>query len=283
MQAGAPNALDSATARIEKFKDDLMSYAEKYGLKILGALLILTVGWIVVRWMTGAVRSWLDKQQLEPPVKSLITRVVRLLLMIGVLLAALDTAGFPTLTLITGIGVAGVGVGLALQGVLSNLVAGLTIIFTKPYRVGEYINIANVHGQVQHIEMFSTVLLHNDLSRVVIPNRKIVGEILHNYGKIRQLKLNVAVAYGTDLDAAFRLIREILAANDRVLKDPAPAIGIAALTDSSITIAVNPWTTLTDFGPAQVELYQAILNHFRAQKIEIPLPQREVRLLNQPE
>jgi len=282
LEAGSTNVLTGAAARIEKLKDDIVDYAAKYGMKILGALVILIAGWIVVRWLTGMVRNWLEKQQLEPPVKTLFVRVVRLLLMLGVLLAALDTAGFPTLTLLTGIGVAGVGVGLALQGVLSNLVAGLTIIFTKPYRVGEYIHIAGVHGQVQNIELFSTVLLHNDLSTVVIPNRKIVGEILHNYGKTRQLNLTVAVAYGTDLDAAFALVKEILAANPRVLKDPTPGLGIAGLTENAVTLGIYPWTKLPDYGPAQLELYQAIVDRFRAKNIEIPFPRREVRLLNQP-
>jgi small conductance mechanosensitive channel len=169
--------------------------------------------------------------------------------------------------MLAGIGVAGVGIGLALQGVLGNLVAGLTIIFTKPFRVGEYIEIVGVSGQVKHIELFSTMLLHSDMSHVMVPNRKLVGEVLHNYGHIRQLDLGVGV-------------RKILAANTRVLKDPVPFVGISALGDFSIQITIKPWTKVADYNPAQVEIYEAILNEFRAHKIEIPFPQREVRLLN---
>ena len=216
---------------------------------------------------------------MEPPVRTLLVRVTRLLVMVFTAVMVLDKFGVPVATLVASIGVAGVGIGLALQGVLSNLVAGLTIIFTKPFRVGEYVEIASDHGQVTNIEFFSTVLRHNDLSTVVIPNKKIVGEILHNYGTIRQLNLSVNVAYGSNLNEVLPLLREIIAANPRVLKNPAPAMGITALTDSAISIAVKPWTTVADYGAAQAEIYQTILERFRAQHIEIPYPQREVRLL----
>jgi small conductance mechanosensitive channel len=224
----------------------------------------------------------LDKQQLEPPVKLLLTRVVRLLLMLAFVLLALDTAGFPILTLIAGIGVAGIGVGLALQGVLSNLFAGLTIIFTKPFRVGEYIEVATVQGEVKHIDLFSTILLHPDMSKIVIPNHKIVGEILHNYGHIRQLSLTVGVGYGSNLSEVVAVVREIVTANARVLKTPAPVIGVSTLANSAINIAICPWTSVADFNPAQAEIYQSVVDAFRARNIEIPFPQHEVRLLNSP-
>jgi len=134
-------------------------------------------------------------------------------------------------------------------------------------------------GQVTTIELFSTTLLHSDKSRVVIPNRKIVGEILHNYGSVRQLNLSVGIAYNADVDRALAVVREILGANARVLKDPQPVVGIEALADSSITIGIFPWVSVPDYGAAQLEIYQAILEQFRARGIEIPFPQREVRLL----
>src|ERR1051326_8687296 len=110
-----------------------------------------------------------------------------------------------------------------MQGVLSNLFAGLMIIFTKPFRVGQYVELLGVQGQVEMIELFSTKLLHGDRSRVVIPNRKIIGEILHNFGAVRQLELNVGVAYDTNLQEAMAVVREILRNNPRVLKEPEPA------------------------------------------------------------
>ena len=137
-------------------------------------------------------------------------------------------------------------------------------------------------GQVKTIELFSTTLLHTDLSRVVIPNRKIIGDILHNYGSVRQLDLSVGVAYGTNLNDATAIVRRVLAGNPRVLKEPAPIVGVTLLADSSINIAIRPWTKVDDFIPAQVEINQAVAEQLRAANISIPFPQREVRLLNNP-
>ena len=209
----------------------------------------------------------------------LMVRVIRILVILLTLLVALDKFGFQIAPLVAAVGVAGLGVGLAFQGVLANVVAGLSIIFTKPYRVGEYIELLNVHGQVLTIELFSTTLLQLDQSRVVIPNRRIVGEILHNYGMIRQLQLKVGVAYDANLDEILGIAKEIVSANPRALKEPAPVIGISELADSSVTLSIQPWVAITDMVRARGELYKAIVERFRASKIDIPFPLRKVRLL----
>jgi small conductance mechanosensitive channel len=202
-----------------------------------------------------------------------------MVVLLMVVVVALDKFGVQIAPLIAGIGIAGLGIGIALQGVLGNVFAGLTIIFTKPFRVGEYIELLGVHGQVTAIELFSTTLIHIDLSRVVIPNRKVVGEILHNFGTVRQLNIKVGVAYGTNLNAALTLVRDIISRNPRILKEPPAVVGVSLLGDSAITISVQPWVAVPDFVDAQVELYQSIIEGFRANEIEIPFPQREVRLL----
>jgi small conductance mechanosensitive channel len=209
-------------------------------------------------------------------------RVVRLLVFLVALLDALEKLSVPIAPALGVMGVAGVGIGFALQHVLGNAVAGLSIIFTKPFRVGEWIEIAGVSGQVTKIELFSTTLLNPDMSRIVVPNRKIVGEIMHNYGGIRQLELSVGVAYGTNLNDATGIVRRVLGANPRVLKEPAPVVGVSLLADSSINIAIKPWVKVEDFGPARAEVNQAIAEELRAANISIPFPQREVRLLNNP-
>jgi small conductance mechanosensitive channel len=282
LQTTDTNAVTAAAAKLSEIQQKLVDFATAYGMQVIGAIIILVIGLLFARWLGNVLARRLEKLQMEPPVRTLLVRVARLIVMAFVLVMVLDKFGVPVLTLVAGMGVAGVGVGLAMQGVLKNLFAGLTIIFTKPFRVGEYIEIAGVYGQVQTIELFSTVLLHPDNSRVVIPNHSIIGEILHNYGNIRQLSLNVGVGYGSDLTQVVALVRGILDANPRVLKNPAPVVGIAALANSSINVAICPWTTVPDFNPAQAEIYKAIIDQFRAHKIEIPFPQHEVRLLNNP-
>jgi small conductance mechanosensitive channel len=243
-----------------------------FGPRLLSALLILVVGLFATRWFAKLAGRGLAKFALEPPVRELILRVVRVLAFLLFALMALQNLGIDLLPLIAGLGIAGAGVALALQGVLGNVAAGLTIIFTRPFRVGEYISIAGEEGSVETITIFSTTLRHADLSRVVIPNRKISGEILHNYGEIRQVDLRVGVAYATDLGAAVAAIKTVLAANPRVLQDPAPLVQATALGDYAIDIAIKPWVAVKDFGAAPGEINPAVLQAFRERGIHVPLP-----------
>src|SRR3954469_10632939 len=183
--------------------DGVINYIKMFlaqkGLDLLGAAVILIVGFFIARWVGKVMQGKLERRDLEPPVRMLMLRLTKLLIIAMTVVIAIQTMGVPVMSLVAGIGVAGVGVGLAMQGVLGNLVAGLTIIFTKPYRVGDYIEIHGEHGQVAQIELFSTILTHADRSRIIIPNRKIVGEILHNHGTTRQLEMTVGVGYDTNI------------------------------------------------------------------------------------
>jgi small conductance mechanosensitive channel len=273
---------DKTINAISRIEAKVVDFLTDYGFQIVGALIILAIGMVIAWWIGRALGRWLEARKIEPPIRMLAVRVVRLLIFLVALLQALEKLSVPIGPALAGIGVAGVGVGLALQGVLGNLVAGLTIIFTKPFRVGEWIEIAGVSGQVKDIELFSTTLLHTDMSRVVIPNRKIIGEILHNYGRVRQLDLSVGVAYGTNLNDATGIVRRVLTGNPRVLKEPVPVVGVTMLADSSINIAIKPWVQVDDFVFAQAEINQAIAEQLRAANISIPFPQREIRMLNHP-
>lgn len=265
---------------LEKIWLQLAEFAVDYGWKLIGAAFILVIGLLVIRWVGKTLQRWLDKREMEPPVRTLIVRVVKLILFGFTFVIVLEKVGVPIAPLLAGVGVLGLGIGLAMQGVLTNLMAGLLIIFTKPFRVGEYVELLGVQGVVQNVDLFSTVLTHPDRSRIVIPNRKIIGEILHNCGHMRQLNLSVGVGYGTNLGEAIATVRDTLAANPRVLKSPEPVVGVSVLADSSIVIAVQPWVKVGDHGAAGGELNQAIVEAFRAKRIEIPFPQREVRVFN---
>jgi small conductance mechanosensitive channel len=266
---------------IEYARQKIVELSIEFGPRALTAAIILTVGFFVGRWIAGLVQRGLEKVTLEPPARLLILRLVRLVVMGMFLVLALTNLGVELLPLIAGLGVAGAGIALALQGVLGNLAAGLTIIFTRPFRVGEYVSMAGEEGRVEAIELFVTKLSHPDLSMVIIPNRKIVGEVLHNYGSLRQLDVVVGVAYSTDLTLALTAVNDALGRNPRVLKDPAPVVRVSMLADSSINIAVKPWVKVPDYGPATGEVNKAIVEEFRARGVSIPFPQREVRLLGQ--
>jgi small conductance mechanosensitive channel len=253
--------------------------AVKFGPRLLVAILILVAGHFVGGWAARATSRMLSRFHLEPPVSALIERAVRILVFGLFFIVALQNLGVELLPLIAGLSVAGAGIALAAQGVLGNVVAGLTIIFTRPFRVGDYVSIAKEEGQVLAIDLFSTTLGHADLSKIVIPNRKIVGEILHNYGRLRQLTIEVGIAYGADIGAALQEVQQVLARNPRVLKDPAPGIAVTRLADSCIVLAACPWVGVADYGAASGEIPRAIAETFRARGIAIPFPQREVRML----
>jgi len=251
----------------------------RYGFQVLGALAILAVGFLVARWLGGMADQRFQKQQMEPPMRILMVRVIKILVLIMAFVVALDKFGFSIAPLVAGIGVAGIGIGFALQGVLGNLMAGLTIIFTKPFRVGEYIEINNVHGEVVAIELSTTTLVQVDRSRVIVPNRKIVGEIVHNFGAMRMLTLTVRVPHTTELNAAFRAATHVVAQSERVLKDPAPSVGIGSVDDTGIKIVAWAWVRVVDVFSAEPELYQSLVEAFRALGIGAPASAYNVRML----
>lgn len=264
---------------IDQIRTTVIDLALKFGPKLLAALLILTIGYLVGRQVARWLERALMHLEMEPPVRSLIVRIARVVISLLFVIMAMQNLGVELLPLVAGLGVAGAGVALAMQGLLGNLFAGLTIILTKPFRIGEYIGIVGEEGTVETITLFQTTLTHTDRSRVVIPNRKIVGEILHNYGKIRQVDVTVGVAYDTELNQALTLIQEVLTENKRVLHDVEPVIRVSQLADSSVNIAIKPWVGVQDYGPAAGEINKSVLEAFREHGIVIPYPQREVRLL----
>lgn len=241
----------------------LLDYGMAHGPSALVAVLMLAGGYFAGQWAARLARRSLERREIDPPVRHLIETTIRLMVLGLFVIMALQNIGVELLPLIAGLGVAGAAVALATQGVLGNMVAGLTIIFSKPFRVGDYIAIAGVSGEVLEIQLSSTLLGQADLSRVVLPNRKIVGETLHNYGKIRQLVIEVPVAYDADIEQAIDTAKAVLRANPRVLRDPAPGVAVARLRDVGVTLAVVSWVKVSDLGPAGGELNQALLTALR--------------------
>jgi small conductance mechanosensitive channel len=272
--------MNEQLATIEHAKNTVLDLMIRFGPKLLAALVVLTVGVLVSRWVGQWLERSLVRIELEPPVRLLLARVVRVLIFGLFLIMALQNLGVELLPLIAGLGVVGAGLALGMQGVLGNVAAGLSIIFTKPFRVGEYISIAGEEGRVEVITLFSTTLSHSDLSLVVVPNRKIAGEILHNFGQRRQLAITVGVAGNTDLSAAFAVIDEVLKANSRLLRDPVPLIQASLSGGTSISINIMPWVAVPDYGAALGDLSKTLIDAFRRHGIVMPVPQREVRLLD---
>jgi small conductance mechanosensitive channel len=271
--------MDKQLQTLEHAQQTAIDLAIQFGPKLVVALLIMAAGYYAGRWMGRLADSMLVKLGMDETLRQLLIRIVRILVLALFAIMALQNLGVELLPLLAGLGVMGAGIALAMQGVLGNLAAGLTIIFTRPFKVGEYISIADEEGTVAEIKLFNTVLSHPDHSRIVIPNRKIVGEILHNFGSLRQLDVVVGVAYDTDIRLALAAIQDLLAAHSKILREPEPMIRVLSLADSGVNIAIRPWTTVDDFYDTSSEITRAVLEAFRERGIRIPFPQREVRLL----
>jgi len=273
--------MNQVGAGLTSLKTTLVEFAIRYGLQILGASVIVFVGLKVAGYLTRMLEVWLEKKTtVDVALRSLLVRLLRLVVIGATVVIAAEKIGVPVASLIAGLGVAGVGIGLAMQGVLSNLIAGMTIFFLKPFKVGEYIDVLKEHGEVVDITLFSTTLRHTDQSLIVIPNRQISGEILHNYGTKRQLDIEIGIAYASDVGKAIDVATETILADERVLREPAPLVGIRKVGDFALTISVRPWVPVAEYEQALLGLYRVIFEAYRERGIDMPFPQREIRVVH---
>ncbi|MBI4537004.1 MAG: mechanosensitive ion channel family protein [candidate division NC10 bacterium] len=260
--------------------DIVIDLLVRYSFQVIAAMAILVGGVIVARIAGGFVERSLTKTTLERHLQTLLVRAAKIVILLFTTILALDKFGVQVTALVAGISVAGVAGGFALQGVLGNVAAGLSIMFSHLFRIGDYIEIGSVRGQVEAINLTSILLRTLEDARVIVPNRRIVGEIVYNYSGERRVPMTVEVGYQEDMDRALQTMQEVLAANPRVLKVPSPEIGIAALGDSGVRFALRPWCRAEDFWRVQYEVYRAILDRFRERAIGIPYPIREIRMVS---
>ncbi|HNX53308.1 MAG TPA: mechanosensitive ion channel, partial [Pontiellaceae bacterium] len=251
-----------------------------FGLKLVAAILIFVIG----RWVAKMVQNGLEKGMLKAKVDQvLVTFTVNMAytaLMVFVALAALGQLGVQTTSFIAVLGAAGLAVGLALQGSLSNFASGVMIIIFRPFKIGDYVEGGGTGGTVKAIHIFTTTLTTGDNKRVIVPNSKMMGDNIINYSAegTRRLDLTASIGYGDSIDKAKAVLQDILAKEPRVLKDPAPFVGVSKLAESSVDFTVRPWVQSADYWPVCFDLNEAIKKRFDAEGLSIPFPQRDVHL-----
>ncbi|MFH1057930.1 MAG: mechanosensitive ion channel domain-containing protein [Pseudomonadota bacterium] len=252
-----------------------------YGLKSLGALIILALGLIAARSLTRLVRRLLVRAQADPTLVSFGGNVLHFILVVVVVMAALDRVGFDTTSLIAVLGAASLAVGLALQANLSNLAAGVLILIFRPFRVGDTVEAGGVTGSVNEVSILHTMIKTFDGQMVVMPNAKLTGDKLVNFSAIptRRVDLVGGVGYGDDIAKAKAVIGALMAADPRILAEPAPRVDVLNLGESSVDLAVRPWVVNADFWNVRCELLERIKAALDAEGISIPFPQRDVHLV----
>ncbi|ELI6449033.1 TPA: small-conductance mechanosensitive channel MscS [Photobacterium damselae] len=252
----------------------------QYAVNLVSALLILFIGNIAVKMIAGGVAKMLRKKDMDNAVVEFIHGLVRYTLFVIVLIAALSRVGVQTASVVAVIGAAGLAVGLALQGSLSNFAAGVLIVAFRPFKSGDFVEVAGVSGSVESIQIFSTELRTPDNKTVVVPNSSIIGNPITNYSRnaTRRVDLTIGVSYKADLQKTKEVLTRVVTADERVLQDPAPTIGVVALADSSVNFVVRPWVKTADYWAVYFDLTQAIKEELDKEGIEIPFPQMDVHL-----
>ena len=252
----------------------------QYGVNIISAILILFIGNMVVKGIANSVSKVLTKKEIDPAVVEFIHGLVRYLLFIIVLIAALGRVGVQTASVVAVIGAAGLAVGLALQGSLSNFAAGILIVAFRPFKSGDFVEVSGVAGIVESIQIFQTVLKTGDNKMVVVPNGAIIDGAITNYSRhpVRRIDMVIGVSYKADLKKTKEVLRSVIENDPRVLNDKDIIIGVVALADSSVNFNVRPWVKTEDYWPAYYDLMQGIKEALDENGIEIPFPQMDVHL-----
>ena len=263
-----------------RLSDSSVENLVAFGLNVASALLILVVGrWLARRAVDFGGRL-MTRRGFDPTVGGFITNIAYLMLLVLVAIAALSRLGIPTASFIAAIGAAGLAIGLALQGSLSNFASGVLLVTFRPCKVGDYIEAAGVSGTVERITVFSTTLITPDQRTITVPNSNLFGGPIVNYSTAptRRLDLVYGVSYDADIVRVQALLREIVEADPRVLEREPVQIGVLELADSAVNVAVRPWVASGDYWPLRFDLNERVKREFDAAGINIPYPQRELHV-----
>jgi small conductance mechanosensitive channel len=251
-----------------------------FGINVAIAIAIFYVGKMVISLVVRGLHKVMQRQEVDKTLETFVCNLVRMVLLVVVVIAAIGQIGIETTSFIAIFGAAGLAVGLALQGSLSNFAAGVLIVLFRPYRVGDFIEAAGINGSVEQVQILTTVLKTGDNKQVIVPNGQIMDSIITNYSAkdTRRVDMVVGVSYDDDLDKVRDTLKELIAAEDRILDEPACTIAVSALADSSVNFVVRPWVKTPDYWGVMFDLTEAIKKRFDKEGISFPFPQQDVHV-----
>jgi len=265
---------------VQKIADLASEIIVNYGFQILGAVIILILGWFVASWISGLILKLCQRAHLDITLAKFFADTGRLLVLVFVIIIALGKFGITIAPFIAALGAVAFGGTLALQGPLSNYGAGLTIILTRPFVVGDTIKIQGVVGIVEEVKLAYTQLSTEDGEIITIPNKLIVGEILHNSRANLVVEGSIGIAYDSDASKAIEIIRQVLAGNEQVVDEPAAQVGICRFADSAIELGYRYWVPTKQYYETLYAVNALVFERFNAANIIIPYPQRDVRIID---
>lgn len=269
----------------DMFKQDeiVETYIIPWSINIAFGAAIFIVGLMVSKVLTSTLRKLLSKAGLDQLLVNFVCSISHAVLLLMVTIAALDQLGVDTTSLIALLGAAGLAIGLALQGSLQNFASGVLLIVFRPFKTGDFVDIAGTSGTVQAINIFSSTLKTPDNKEVIVPNGAIYSGVITNYSSqpTRRIDMVFGIGYGDDLAKTKSVLEEIMAADDRILKDPAPTIAVAELGDSSVNFVVRPWVKGADYWAVRFDVTEKVKLRFDQEGISIPFPQMDVHVSNE--
>ena len=252
----------------------------EYSIKVIIAIVIMVVASIASRVLTGVMRKGMTKRDVDGAVIGFLSAIIKSLIFIAALMVALNQVGVETTSFIAILGAAGLAIGLALQGSLSNIASGVLLIMFRPMRAGEYVECGGTAGTVEEINIFQTILKTPDRKVVYVPNSQVIGSAIVNYNRedIRRIDLVIGVSYSANLQHTKKVLMEELEKDERILEDPAPVVTVTALNSSSVDFNVRPWTKTEDHWPTRWDLLERIKDRLDEEGIGIPFPQMDVHM-----
>lgn len=256
----------------------LQSYIAEYGMKVIGAILILVIGLWITKLITKGFKKFLTKRKTDETLVKFFTALVNIALVAFVIIAAISKVGIETTSFVAVLGAAGLAVGFALQGSLANFASGVMLIIFKPIKVGDYVEGGGMEGIVEEIGIFVTTLITLDNKTVFVPNAKLTADNIVNYSTkdIRRVDLVFGVAYKEDIDRVRTVISDTLKNNSKVLQEPKPDILVSELADSSVNFEVRPWCKNEDYWDVYYGVIEEIKKKLDQENVEIPFPQRDI-------
>ncbi len=258
-----------------------MTLITSYGMSVVGGIVILIIGWIVAKWASGSVRKALRRSsRVDETLAVFFSSLVKYVILIFVVIAVLNQFGVQTTSLIAIFGAAGLAIGLALQGTLSNIAAGVMLLIFRPYRLGQYVEIGGHAGTVVDLNLFTTELATPDNVQVIIPNNAIWGSSVVNYSHhaTRRVDFVMGIAYDDDIELAIDTLREVIEGDERSLRDPEAQIVVGELADSSVNLTIRVWVNAGDYWPVKFDFTRRFKEAFDAKGISIPFPQQDVHM-----
>ena len=265
---------------MEHWTNLITEWLAAYGLKVVGALAIIFFGRIVVGLIASMVGRLLRRAKTDETLTKFVTSLTRIGLLIFVILAAVNTLGIETTSFVAVIGAAGLAVGFALQGSLANFASGIMLIIFRPFKTGDFVEAGGTTGSVDAIHIFNTVLKTPDNKMIIIPNSAVTGGNITNYSahETRRVDMVFGIGYDDDIRKAKQVLEQILASDERILKDPAPVVAVSELGDSSINFVVRPWAKTSDYWGVYFDITEKVKLTFDEQGISIPYPQQDVHM-----